>query len=266
MFYFHDAGSSRLECGFFQTSARLQGYRLIAVDRPGIGCSNYYPLQSASQFCLDVLSLADELGIGEFGVMSLGAGGIYAMTLAYLAPARLSFQLSIAGVPGTVFNEANRQSYASNCLNELTPTLVKFLVRLKHTFFSEGPQQAFERMQDYLSYTDRKTLANPRVMRTLVLDQQEVVRNGYRGIAQDLAICFRKLDFSLQEVSVPVVIWQGCADRLSQRSDCEYMVAHMPRASLHRVPNQGHFFFIHSMDDVFCRLRNTFEINSVSAA
>ena len=100
----------------------------------------------------------------------------------------------------------------------------------------------------------------------LELDQREAIRNGYRGIAQDLSICFRKLDFSLQEVSVPAVVWQGCADRLSKRSDCEYMVARMPQASFHRVPNQGHFFFVYSMDDVFSRLGSAFDTKSARAA
>ena len=88
MFYFHDAGSSRLEAAFFESSARSQGYRIIAIDRPGIGCSDYYALQSAQQFCGDVLRLADELNIAQFGVMSLGAGGVYAITMAHLAPER----------------------------------------------------------------------------------------------------------------------------------------------------------------------------------
>jgi pimeloyl-ACP methyl ester carboxylesterase len=234
---------------------RLHNYRIISLDRPGIGCSDYYALQSAQQFCADVLLLADQLKLQQFGVMSLGAGGVYAISLAHMAPERVSLHLSIAGVPGNVFNETGKHSYAANCMNELAPALVKFLVRVRHAFFPDDPQQMLERMQDHLSYTDRKTVTNPRIQKILTLDQQEAMRNGHRGIAQDLAICFRKLTFSLSEVEVQAVIWQGCADKLSQRSDCEYMVARMPQASLHRVPNQGHFFFVHSMNDVFIRLR-----------
>lgn len=265
LIYFHDGGSSRLEAAFFRNSARLNAFRIIAIDRPGIGCSDFYEVQTARQFCRDVLLLADDLGISEFGVMSLGAGGVFAMTMAQLAPERVSIQLSMGGVPGKVFNETNNQSYAFSCLNELTPPLVKFMVRMKHTFFPDAPEELLARMQHYLAYTDRKTLTNPRVRKILALDQRESVRNGYRGVAQDLATCYRKLDFSVSEVKVLTMIWQGCADRLTQRSDCEYLLARMPQASFHRVSNQGHFFFIRSIDDMFMRLRAALNIEVASS-
>ena len=254
--YFHDGGSSRLECAFFHSSAKQLGYRLIAIDRPGIGGSDYYSSPTPGQFCGDVLLLADFLGIAEFGLMSLGAGGIYALSLARNNPERVEFNLSLAGVPGNVFNELAGQSYAASCWNEFTPPLIKLMVRVKQRFFPDDPEQSIERLQKFLSSTDCKTIANPRVAQILALDYREALRRGTRGVAQDLAVCFRKLEFSLKEISIPTIIWQGCADRLSRRADCEYMAARIPNASFYRVPNRGHFFFIHSMDEVFGRLRS----------
>lgn len=266
LFYFHDGGSSRLEGAFFHRSARQLGYRLIAVDRPGIGCSDYYSVNTASDFCDHVLLLADCLGIAEFGVLSLGAGGIYAVNLGHAEPQRITAHLSLAGIPGSVFNESDGRSYVTNCWNELTPPLIKFLVRVKHRFFRDDLEESIERFKQYLSNIDRKTLANPRVAKMLALDYREALRRGYDGVAQDLAICFRKLDFSLREVPVPTIVWQGCADRLTKRIDCEYMVARMPHATFHRVPSHGHFFFVHNMEEVFARLRSRTGANTVIAA
>ncbi|MEQ8954855.1 MAG: alpha/beta hydrolase [Gammaproteobacteria bacterium] len=266
LFYFHDSGSSRLESAFFHRSARNYGYRILAMDRPGVGCSSYYDLQSAREFGDDVLSLADRLGIRQFGVMSLGSGGIFALTLAHHAPKRVSMVVNLAGLPANVFNENPASSYTVSCINEITPALVKFLVRLKQSLFPDSPQSLMERLQGYVNFTDRKLLANPRVKRALILDQAEVVRQGYRGLAQDIAICFRKLDFKLEEVSVPTTIWQGTGDRLSQRVDCEYMAARIPRASYYRIPNRGHYFFITGMDEVFGRLRSYTQIRRALAA
>jgi len=255
--YFHDSGSSRLEARFFDLAARQHGFRLIAVDRPGIGGSDYYPTTGPAEFCADVLALAAHLGVHHFGVMSLGAGGIFALTLAHQYPDRVSFKLSLAGVPGSVFNETAIHSYAATCWNEVTPLLIRLLVRVRHRFFPNNPARSLERMENYLSYTDRKVLRDPQVFNTLAQDQQEAFRHGYRGVAQDLAVCFRKLDFRLQDVSVPTIIWQGEADRLSQRADCEYMAARMPDVRYHRVPNRGHFFFVHKIDQVFDGLRSS---------
>jgi pimeloyl-ACP methyl ester carboxylesterase len=266
LFYFHDSGSSRLECAFFHRSARLNNYRLVAVDRPGIGGSEYCSMYSPQEFCTDVLTLADHLGIARFGVMSLGAGGIFGLTMAHRHPQRVAFQLNLAGVPGSVFNEVGSSSYAASCWNELTPPIVKLLVRLRHILLPSTTAQYIARLQKYLSSIDRKVLRDPAVMAILEQDQQEALRHGYKGVAQDLAICFRKLDFNLQEVAVPIVIWQGCADRLSQRSDCEYMVARMPVAKFHRVRNRGHFFFVHSMDYVFGQLGQFGQANTKKSA
>ncbi len=266
LFYFHDNGSSRLESSFYHRSARQQGYRLIAVDRPGIGGSTFYPLRSCAQFCEDILLLANALGFKQFGVMSLGAGGVYGLSLAHMAPERVEIQLFLGGIPGSVFKQRSKSSYLTNFINSATPTLVKLLVNLKQTFFPVGAELSLRRLREYLSYTDRKVLANPRLIKMLTLDQNEAVRQGSRGIAQDTALCFRKLDFGLQEVEVPALIWQGGADRLSQRSDCEYLVSRLPRANFYRVPNSGHFFFLQNMDEVFCRLRMVVSPQWASAA
>lgn len=266
LFYFHDTGSSRLEAGFFHRAARKHGYLLIAIDRPGIGCSEFYPSIATTDFCNDVVQLADELGLATFGVMSFGAGGVYATTLAYWHPQRVSLHLNLAGVPGNVFNEAPTQSLTASVIHEMTPALINFGVQLRHALFMLEPESVMARMQELLSYTDRKILELPKIRHALAMDQNEAMRFGVRGVAQDLAMCFRKLDFRLHEVTVPTQIWQGGADRLSSRSDCEYLVARLPNARFFRVPHRGHFFFINCMEEVFRRLRSSADMPHELAA
>ncbi len=265
LIYLHDGGSSRLEAAFFHRSARTAGYRIIAVDRPGIGFSDFYPVSCAKDFCEDLLQLADQLDIGEFSLMSLGAGGVYALHLAHDHAPRINSHLSLAGIPGNVFNESAGYSYVATCWNELTPAIIKCLVGIKHRFFPEQPEQSVKKFRDYLSSTDRRTLADPQVMKMLVDDYRETLRSGYKGVAQDLGICFRKLEFSLLDVAVPTVVWQGSADRLTRRADCEYMVSRLPRACFHRVPSRGHFFFVHHMDEIFSRLRASQATGAIAA-
>jgi pimeloyl-ACP methyl ester carboxylesterase len=81
------------------------------------------------------------------------------------------------------------------------------------------------------------------------------VCHGYQGLAQDMTTCFKKLPFKLSELKTRTFIWQGSADQLSMRSDCEYLSSRLPNANYYRVPNGGHFFFVHGIDDVFNRLK-----------
>ncbi len=254
-FYFHDCGSSRLEAAFHHAAAKECGYRLIALDRPGIGWSAYYANATASDIADDVIQLANCLRIEQFGVLALGSGGIFALTVAHRYPDRIRQFISLAGVPGTVFSESCGGSEWSRALSRVVPALVKVLVRCRFGLLPESPSKSLGRLFSELSLADRKVLSAPLVRNTLALDQQEMLRQGSRGLAQDMANCFRKLNFSLAEVSVPTTIWQGRADSLSLRADCEFLASHLQSANFHRVSNGGHFFFIHSMGDVFSRLR-----------
>lgn len=256
VFYFHDAGSSRLEAGLFHQSAQRDGFRVIALDRPGIGKSEFYRYGRPGDFSSAVLALAGQLGLEQFGVMSLGAGGLFALSLARSNPDRVMFMLSLAGVPGSVFNEStDKITYTASCWNELTPFFVRMMVSIRHRFFRTGSTAALKHLQDHLCAADRQVLSDHAVFRILARDHEEALSAGYKGIAQDLALCYRKLDFRLEEVPVPTMIWQGETDRLSQRADCEYMAARMPDVRYHRVADRGHFFFVHKMNRVFDELR-----------
>lgn len=239
----------------FHESAQRNGFRLLVVDRPGIGKSDFFTCTRPDDFCAAVLVLASQLGLKHFGVMSLGAGGIYALSLAKMSSERVMFMLSLGGVPGSIFNEQGSNSYSASCWNELTPLLVKMLVRVRQRFFPADPADTIKRLEEHLCTADRHSLADRSLFGALAADHEEALSSGYKGIAQDIALCYRKLDYRLQEVTVPVEIWQGETDRLSQRSDCEYMAARMPHARYHRVADRGHFFFMNKMDRVFDELR-----------
>lgn len=254
--YFHDSGSSRLECEFFHYSAKSLGYRLISIDRPGIGFSDFHRYDSASDFCQDVVDVADGLGIDQFAVMSLGSGGVFALSLAHQAPHRVKYLLNLSGIPISVFQESANDSYSGNFVSGIAPAVVKMLVKIRHRFFPDTPQAHIDRLSNLLCSSDRKALHDPRVMRTLEEDLQESTRQGYRGVAQDVSLVFRKLDFPLSQISVPVVVWQGERDNLSARSDSEFLVQRVPQAKFHCVRSRGRFFFLQGMDSVFSQMSN----------
>lgn len=256
--FFHDCGSSRLEAGFIHDSACRQGFKIISIDRPGVGRSDYFALKQPSSYCDEVIRLLDSLGIHEFGLVGLGAGGVYSLTMAHDYSDRARFQLCLAGVSGLVFNELQGKPYMAKVWNRICPPVLNCLFRLKARFSPEQPSQSLQKFYEHLSYIDRKVLLNPGVVDRIAKDQKEATRSGCAGVAQDFANSFRRLGFSLKAISVPTAIWQGCGDRFSERADGEFMAARLPHASLHRIPNRGHFFFISEMDVVLRRAKHDF--------
>lgn len=266
VFYFHSTGSSRLECALFHDSARRLGYQLIAIDRPGIGGSDYRPNLELTDIARDVLALANGLNIKQFGVMSFSTGGIFALTTAFHCPSRVSFQLSLGGIQGNLEQDFGRRvSYFTLFTRTILPGLVRLATRLKHAMVSEDSGKYIQRLHERLNYTDRKILANPAISKILTNSMEESIVQGFQGVAQDTGLSFARPQFQLHQVKVPVSIWQGCADNLNSRSTSEYLAARIPSASFHSVANRGHFFFVHCMDEIFVRTRQLVRSNSCLA-
>src|SRR5215475_3198278 len=88
-FYFHGHPGSRLEARFAESAATAAGVRIIALDRPGYGLSDWQPGRAILDWPADVTEAADLLGIGGFSVVGGSGGGPYALACAYRLPDRV---------------------------------------------------------------------------------------------------------------------------------------------------------------------------------
>jgi len=101
IFYHHGHPSSRLDATCFDLSC-FPNICIISVDRPGSGLSEHYTERKVSDHVLDVLALADHLGIKNFGVIGHSGGGPYALAARVLIPPeRLDGVVCVAGVGPT---------------------------------------------------------------------------------------------------------------------------------------------------------------------
>ena len=99
IFHFHGWVSSRLEFGHNRDIAKTLGARVISVDRPGVGPSDFQPGRKILDWPDDITQLADALGIDRFAVSGWSFGGPYAAVCAYKIPHRLTAAGIIAGIP-----------------------------------------------------------------------------------------------------------------------------------------------------------------------
>lgn len=80
--YLHREAGSRVEAKLLHESAFAAGFRLIAVDRPGIGYSSFKPLHDFSELVGDYLQLIIHLDIDQAGIVSWGASSVLALEIA----------------------------------------------------------------------------------------------------------------------------------------------------------------------------------------
>lgn len=251
--YLHNHASSRLEALFFHEQACAAGFRLIAVDRPGLGLSDFLPYRHPSVFADDVLCLADHLGLSDFGLLCWGGGSPFALALSWRHPERVSFMLGVAAVapPGP-------GSLGQSVLRGASVRMMRLLVRLRYHMLANGggAGRYLERMQEQLCHADRKMLQNPGVMELLQRDLRESMRQGPRGMSHDSAAGMDPWDFALEDVRVPVQLWQGTADTLVSAVHGERLARQLNECVLHRVRHRGHFLFLHEGAEIFARARS----------
>ena len=86
IFYFHGTPGSRLEAGHLQKIATLNHYRLIGIDRPGMGMSSFHAKHNILSWPADMEMLADCLGINKFSIIGHSGGAPFVAACAYKIP------------------------------------------------------------------------------------------------------------------------------------------------------------------------------------
>jgi pimeloyl-ACP methyl ester carboxylesterase len=97
---------------------------------------------------------------------------------------------------------------------------------------------------------DQRVLARPEVRTLFLRDNREAFRAGSRGPARDNAILVRPWGFRLEDVRVPVHVWQGGADKNVPASHGRYQAGAIPGATLHYYPDEGHLLVIERIGEI----------------
>lgn len=100
LFYFHGWPSSRIEFRGLQGDkfASELNVRVIAMDRPGFGISDYKPRYRFTDWPQDVARLADHLGFDRFPILGYSASSPYTLACAHALANRLTAVGVVSGV------------------------------------------------------------------------------------------------------------------------------------------------------------------------
>jgi pimeloyl-ACP methyl ester carboxylesterase len=246
LLYFHGWPSSRLEPRTGQTLCARLGVRLIAPDRPGYGLSNFAPRKSIVDWLSDVVELAEHLGLARFDVLGVSGGGPYAAACAARIPERLSAALMVCSVAPPDAPEATRGMIALHrCLltfARTTPWLAQCVAGVCMRFFwHKGAQVIPEQVERRLPLADRRALASPDLRQALTASSMEALRNGVKGAAADGLLYARPWGFRLQDIRMPVHLWQGEKDVIVPPAMGHFLAKAIPNCRATFYPEDGHF-------------------------
>ena len=259
IFSFHGGLSSRLDVRFADDLCRSLGVRLISVDRPGIGLSDYQPGRTLLDWPDDVIHLADLLKLERFGLFGWSGGGPYVLACAYKIPHRVTRAGSSGGMapldrPGAVSELGLVADRILFSLVRRAPCLALALLELARC-----------QMPAMLKCSLLRELSSPgdrAVILSLSLEETtefffEAFRSGADGTLQDYRIMGGPWGFRLEEISMEILLWQGEEDRLLPMTHAKHLAAYLPRGQLIVVPQQGHFLLRTQMPAIVTELTRT---------
>lgn len=231
----------------------LAGARLIVVERPGYGLSDFQRGRRLIDWPWDVISLADALGIDLFPVVGVSGGGPYAAVCACLAPSRVTKAAIVSGVGPTDLKgstkEMPRIRRAGAAVARNAPWLlgaILFLVANPH----HNQERFFRKMTSGNSMVDLEILSRPEIKEMLMANYLEATRNGMQGFAQDAIILSNPWGFRLEDISIPVDVWHGEKDANVSISAARYLAQAIPNCQVTFLSGEGHWLFMEKWGEI----------------
>lgn len=257
LFYFHGYPNSRLGAQIAHEAAARGGVRIVALDRPGFGLSDFQPGRRIVDWPNDVVEAADALGVERFAVIGISGGGPYAAACAAKVPPRLTAVAIVSGlgpldVPASVAGMGRLQQRLLPIARRI-PGL-HWLVRPGLAVFGRLVRRFPEQMLSLMSRTvppaDKAVLARRDVRAVMRADLAEAFRQGSRGAAWELSLFLRPWGFRLEEISIAVDLWQGGVDVNVPASMGRYQAQTIPTCRARFYPDEGHLLVIDRLEEI----------------
>jgi len=228
-----------------ERAAHARGLRLVTTSRPGYGDSTRQPGRSVVDVVADTEAVLAALRADRCLTMGWSGGGPHTLACG----ARLGAAAAVLVVAGVAPYEADALDWMAGMGED---NIVEFSAAL----------QGGDQLQPYLQ-DQRELLKDIRAadivasMESLLPDVDREALTGEFG--EDVAASFREavrtsvdgwLDddlafakpwgFSLAEISVPTMIWQGSADLMVPFAHGQWLASQLPAATAHLEEGEGH--------------------------
>lgn len=249
-FFFHGWPGSRLQAKLVDEEAARAGIRVIGLDRPGMGLSDFKPGRQILDWPDDVAALADALGIERFAVQGISGGGPYAAACAYKIPDRLMACGIIAGMGsiGLSMEGMKTSNRVIFFLARRLPWLLRLVLWLamgRHSQDKEKVERLISKMMRELPEPDREVMDKPELKRFFIEDICEAFRQGTKGAAYEGRLYGQPWGFRLEDIAIDkVYLWHGELDVNVPVSMGRAMAEAIPNCQARFYPNDAHLSIV----------------------
>jgi pimeloyl-ACP methyl ester carboxylesterase len=245
----------------FDEAARSLGLRLVTLSRPGYGAST--PRPAPGRYADDVVESAivlDHLGLDEFVTLGWSGGGPRALACAALLPGRCRAATTLAGVAPygaeglDWFDGMAEENHEEYHAAEAGPeTYETFVVEHVLPMLAATPDELEEAFGGLVTPVDAAVLTAEFadwMSRTF----NHAAAQGPIGVRDDGIAAVSPWGFELDDITVPVAVWQGRQDVMVPYAHGEWLAEHVPGAEAHLFEEEGHLSLVDRIDVVLADL------------
>jgi pimeloyl-ACP methyl ester carboxylesterase len=228
-----------------QRATHARGLRLVTMSRPGYGSSDRQVGRDVVDVAADTAAVLAELGADRCVVAGWSGGGPHALACGARLPAADAV-LVIAGV--APYDAADLDWVAGMGADNVTEfgaaldgedALRPFLSAARDQLTGATAGELVASLDSLLPDVDRAVLTGE-YAEDILASFREGLGTGTDGWLDDDLAFTRPWGFSLTEIAVPVMIWQGSADLMVPFAHGQWLAARMPAATAHLEDGEGH--------------------------
>lgn len=248
VFYFHGYPGSRLEAALIDEESKHLEVRLIGIDRPGMGLSDYQENRTLLDFPDDVVELAEYLELDEFTVLGVSGGGPYALACAHKIPSEsLSGCAVVAGSGPYHMTKDGLSQGDKNMLfiAKHVPWLLRLLLWYQFGRNVADPgwwEKNYSQLAAGLPEPDEKVFLDPRVKNRIIDKTREAFLQGSKGLVHDFKLYSESWGFDPSEIPVEtrVLIFHGELDKNVPISYSRTISEQIPNCKSKFYHDEGH--------------------------
>ncbi|MBP7687551.1 MAG: alpha/beta hydrolase [Thermoflexales bacterium] len=237
---------------------REMGVRLIVIDRPGFGLSDFKPKRTVLDWADDVSEVLNLLKIERFALVGISGGGPYVAACALKIPQRLTAALMVssggpADAPGALDGIARQRRLGYWAAQHAPWLLYATLWLTKNP--QRNPEKFFQAYTGISAAPDQAIIQRPEMTAMLKRNYAEATRRyGVRGFAQEVILVGKPWGFRLQDVTFPVGLWHGDCDTSTPIGMARYMAQAMPHSTARYFPGEGHWLLFTHWREILAEL------------
>lgn len=230
--------------------AERRGARIVSVSRPGYATSTRLPGRDVARAAADVAAVLDQLGVHEYVTAGWSGGGPHALACAALHGGRCVAAATLAGaapygVPGLDFLEGmgpeNVAEFGASLQGEtvLRAWFAEHGEPFRHVTGAEladafgGLVPAIDKQVLQGGYADH-----------MAAETRRALSGGFDGWVDDDLAFVRPWGFDLDQITVPVTVWQGDLDLMVPAAHGAWLVDHVPGAQARTPSGHGHISLV----------------------